>query len=382
MIRAMVNYQGAPTKLDDLRPMDVAGRVGRVRAEMATAGVDALLVSELVNVRYLSGFTGSAGVVVIRPDDTVFITDGRYAAQAPQELAAAGVGTSIDIEIIPTGSTQKDHLVSLTGSLGRLGLEAQSVSWATQRAYADALAPELVATDGLVEALRLVKDDGELDRMAAAAAIADAALATIRPMLAEGPREIEVARALDAKMLELGASAPSFDTIVAAGTHGAMPHAQPGEGRLSEGDLVVIDFGAIVDGYCSDMTRTFQLGDVGDERRLMWDVVAAAQRAGVDAVRAGASAVEVDRQCRDIIAEAGWADAFSHGTGHGVGLLIHEAPRVSSASSDILAARQVVTVEPGVYLAELGGVRIEDSVVVTDDGCDLLTLSPKDPVVA
>lgn len=366
--------------LSDLAPMDVANRMDRVRAAMEGAECDSVLVTSLTNIRYLTGFSGSAALLAIRPDGALFVTDGRYAAQAPEQIDAAGV--TVDIHIGPTAADQQAAIGAFLASAPRLGLEAAHVSWAAQRRYLEAFsAHELVPTTDLVETLRWVKDAGELDRMAAAASIADHALIQVLPMLVSGATELEVARTLDEAMRTLGASAPSFDTIVAAGDNGAKPHAQPGDRRIAEGDLVVMDFGAVVDGYCSDMTRTFQIGDVGPQRQRMWEVVADAQRAGVEAVRAGVAAVDVDTTCRQLIEAAGWGESFAHGTGHGVGLDIHEDPRVSAASTATLAAGQVVTVEPGVYLAGLGGVRIEDTVVVTETGCRTLTLSPKEPVL-
>jgi Xaa-Pro aminopeptidase len=238
---------------------------------------------------------------------------------------------------------------------------------------------ELVPTEGVIEELRRVKDAGEIDRMAEAARIADEALAAVRPLLGQGVTEREVALGLDYEMRRLGAEGSSFETIVASGPNGAKPHARPTDRRIAPGELVVIDFGAIVDGYCSDMTRTLCVGEPSDDTALrMAAVVKESQREGVAAVKAGVRGRDVDGTCRAVIAEAGWGDAFIHGTGHGVGLEIHEAPRVASTSDDVLAAGHVVTVEPGVYLAEHGGVRIEDTVVVTDEGCIVLTNAPKE----
>lgn len=363
-----------------LPPMDVAGRADRVRAGFGESGIDALLVTDLSNVRYLTGFTGSAGRLLVTPERMLLVTDGRYAAQAPDQIAAHGVDA--EVAVGTTLKEQDDTLASAAGSQ-RLGLEAGSISWADQRRTAQApWTAELVATEGLVEEPRQVKDDGEIARLARASAIADAALATIAPQLLDQRTETEVGFALDTEMRRLGADGISFETIVASGPNGARPHHRPGPRTIVEGDLVVIDFGALVDGYHSDMTRTFMVGESTATQRRMYDVVLAAQAAGVAAVRAGVEAKEVDRTCRDLIAEAGWGDAFGHGTGHGVGLVIHEDPRVSKASTATLAPGHVVTVEPGVYLPDHGGVRIEDTVVVTDEGCSTLTLAPKDPTPA
>jgi Xaa-Pro aminopeptidase len=318
----------------------------------------------------------------VRPDDLVFVTDGRYRDQSALELAAAGVEARIRIGL--TAGAQKEYLQEDAGGVDRLGLEAAAVTWAQQRKFDDEWFPdaELVATNGLVEELRKVKDPGEVDRMAAAATIADEALARVLHRLAQGPTEQEFALELDFEMRKGGASAPSFDTIVASGPNGAKPHHRPSSRRIEAGELVVVDFGAIVEGYCSDMTRTFCVGTPSATGQRMVDVVAESQQAGVDAVRAGIEGKTVDDVCRAVIADAGWAEAFLHSTGHGVGLEIHEDPRVASTSTDTLVAGHVVTVEPGVYLPEHGGVRIEDTMVVTDEGCTVLTNAPKELVVA
>jgi Xaa-Pro aminopeptidase len=359
--------------------MDVAGRVPRLRQRFEEAGCDALLVTRLVNIRYLTGFTGSAALLLVRPDELVFVTDGRYRDQSALELAAAGIEAAISVGL--TGARQRELVQEAAAGVARLGLEAGAVTWAQQRRFDGEWFPdaELVPTEGMVEELRKVKDPGEVERMAAAATIADAALARVRHRLAEAPTEAEFALELDFEMRRGGASAPSFETIVASGPNGAKPHHRPSDRRIGSGELVVVDFGATVDGYCSDMTRTLCVGEPATATaRRMVDVVADSQQAGVRAVRAGAEGKAVDEVCRAVIADAGWADAFLHSTGHGVGLEVHEDPRVASTSTDTLRAGHVVTVEPGVYLAEHGGVRIEDTVVVTDEGCAVLTNATKE----
>jgi Xaa-Pro aminopeptidase len=365
-----------------LPPMDVVDRPVRLRARLDEAGCDALLVTNLTNIRYLTGFTGSAAMLLVLPEDLVFVTDGRYRDQAAAQLADAMVAA--DISIGRTSEEQRELLVPrVTGGVARLGLEAGDVTWAQQRRFADDwfTGIELVPTEGVVEGLRVVKDAGEVARIEAACAIADAALAAVRHRLGEGATEAEIALELEWQMRRLGAEGPSFETIVASGPNGAMPHHEAGERRITEGDLVVIDFGALVDGYHSDMTRTVMIGDPTETQRRMLEAVTASQAAGVDAVRAGVEVTEVDEVCRAILRDVGWGDAFSHGTGHGVGLDIHEAPRVSFSGTGSLADGHVVTVEPGVYLPEHGGVRIEDTVVVTADGCRTLTLAPKAPAL-
>ena len=364
-------------------PMDVAARIPRLRESLEAAGCEALLVTRLVNIRYLTGFSGSAAMLLVLPDSVVFTTNCRYRDQSAEQLAAAGVEAEIEIGL--TSGDQQKALGAAAGGVLRLGLEADAVTWGQQRRFASDWFPEadLVPTSALVEDLRKVKDEGEVDRMARAAAIADAALAEVRRLLLDRPTEREVALALDFQMRRAGAEGSAFETIVASGPNGAKPHARPGDRRIEPGEPVVIDFGAIVDGYCSDMTRTLSVGELRSETaQRMAEVVAASQAAGVAAVSAGVGAKEVDEACRAVIRQAGWADAFLHGTGHGVGLEIHEAPRVASTSEDRLVLGQVVTVEPGVYLPEHGGVRIEDTVVVTADGCRRLTNATKEVVVA
>ena len=296
-------------------------------------------------------------------------------------LALSG-GVAPDAHVGRTVAEQRTIVSRHLEATARIGLEAEHVTWAEERRFAEAWFPsaELVATSGLVEDLRIVKDDGEIARIEAACAIADAALSAVLPLLADGPTERGFALALDAEVRHRGADDVSFETIVASGPNGSRPHHEPGGRAIEAGDLVVIDFGALVDGYHSDMTRTIPVGglDALDAtQRRMVEVVTAAQAAGVAAVRAGGSAQAVDAACRAVIEEAGWGEAFVHGTGHGVGLDIHEDPRVSSTAEGALAPGNVVTVEPGVYLPGRGGVRIEDTVVVTTAGGRTLTHAPK-----
>lgn len=392
------------TEALSLPPLDVAGRIDRLRAGFPE-GIDALFVTRLVNVRYLTGFTGSAALLLVGPDEVLFVSDGRYRDQAADQLAAAGVllarqpeapgsldeaiagapGLRRSARIEISGNEQKKIVSGAAEAAGyaRIGLEAHGVTWSQQRSFASEWFPqaELVATEGLVEGLRRVKDPGEVARIRTACGIADTAFANVRHRLAERPTEVEFALDLEFEMRRLGAVAMSFEPIVAAGPNGAKPHARPSDRRIEPGELVVLDFGCVVDGYCSDMTRTVSVGDPGPDARRMWKVVAESQRVGREAVREGVECAAVDKACRDVIAEAGWADAFLHGTGHGVGLEIHEDPRVAATGKGSLGAGYVVTVEPGVYLTGVGGVRIEDTVVVTADGCEILTGSPKDLVL-
>ena len=358
-----------------------------IEPHLGEGPADALIVTTPSNIRWLTGFTGSAGVLVVAAGRALLATDGRYRTQSAEQLAAAGA-EGVEI-VIGGGAEQRDALVAAVGGAARVALEADHVSWATATAWADRVAADVVPRCGLVEELRQVKDAAEVERMARAAAVADAALADVLPLLAAAGRgggevltEAAFAAALDHAMRRRGAEDRAFETIVASGPNSAKPHARPGRRAIGPGDPVVVDFGAMVDGYRSDMTRTFCVG--GEPAGTLADVftvVAASQRAGVAAVVPGRLAGEVDAACREVIAGAGWAERFEHGTGHGVGLDIHEGPAVGGGSTAILAPGTVVTVEPGVYLPDVGGVRIEDTLVVTPEGSRPLTRFPKEVAV-
>lgn len=357
-----------------LPALSLSSRLPLLRELFTEADCEAFLITDLVNIRYLTGFSGSAGIVLVLPDETVFVSDGRYGEQAREQLDAAGVEARIEIST----NAQKEVLAEAAVGIRRLGLEADAVTWSQQRRYSQEWFPgaELVPTENLVEDLRRIKDEGEVARIEAAAAIADAALDEVRGRVVQEPTEKELALELDFTMRRLGAEDVSFETIVASGPNAAKPHARPAGRTITEGDLVVMDFGALVDGYHSDMTRTLLVGGGSETQRRMLEVVTESQRKGVEAVGPEVECRVVDAVCRGVIEEAGWGEAFVHGTGHGVGLNIHEAPRLGVTSEDVLATGEVVTVEPGVYLPEHGGVRIEDTVVVTPDGCRRLTRSP------
>ncbi len=290
----------------------------------------------------------------------------------------AHCGSEVSIEV-GNRAAQREALQRAAKGIGRIGLESGDASWATQRDLSALFeGSTLVATVELVEALRRVKGAGEVARIERAAAIADVALAQVKSRLLDGISENDFAAELDFEMRRRGAESVSFETIVASGPNGAKPHARPTERQIAPGELVVIDFGALYDGYHSDMTRTLCVGEPSAEMADLVDAVLAAQRAGVRAVRPGARAEDVDTVCRQSLTDAGFGEAFLHGTGHGVGLEIHEAPSIGYGSADILEVGAVVTVEPGAYLPGVGGARIEDTLVVTDDGARPLTKSTKD----
>ncbi len=346
-----------------------SGRAGKIAHGLDD--LDALLVTDLVNLRYLTGFTGTNGLALIGPELRVFLTDFRYVERAEQEVGEGWERPEVGRELMP-------HVFERVGS-GRLGFEDGHVSVRELKQLSEK-APdsvELVPAGDRVEALRRVKDEDELASIAEAAKLTDDVYTWTLERGLAGRTEIDVARAALARIRELGAE-PSFPPIVATAANGALPHAEPGESKIGKGELVVFDMGAqLADGYCSDCTRTYATGDPGEKGTEVYELVLRAQEAALAAVRAGAGGKETDAVAREIIAEAGHGERFGHGLGHGVGLEVHEKPVLSVASEDTLAANEVVTVEPGVYVAGELGVRIEDLVVVTADGHRNLSGLPK-----
>jgi len=353
-----------------------AARRRALRARLLQAELDALLVTKLVNVRYLTGFTGSAGSLLITADAAgdVLVVDGRYTEQAATE--------SPDLERIE--SRERDWLVPSLAGRRRLGVESAHLSWDQARALVAELDPvDVVPAPGHVEALRAVKDPDEIALLARACAIGDEVFAAVGSWLAPGLREIDVGRRLERELVDAGADAVAFRPIVASGTNGARPHHRAGERMLAKGDLITLDFGAQVGGYSSDMTRTVALGAPEERLASIYAVVLAAQRDGVAAATEEATTGEVDAACRERIAVAGLGDRFVHPTGHGVGLEIHEDPSLREGAEARLLAGMAITIEPGVYVPGLGGVRIEDTLVVTSGtreqgSAAVLTRSPTD----
>lgn len=360
----------------------VAGRVQRLRDLLRTGGIDALLVSNPTNIRYLCGFSGSNGSVVVTPSRSVLVTDSRYHERAVEELAGAQTHTGENVDIAIAPGAGHSELVRQLADAASIGLEADDLSWAEAAKFQELLGPERVqSTSGIVEELRELKSGPEIDIMREAAAIADVALMEVINDGIQGHTERSVQRRLDQRALERGAHGASFETIVASGPNAARPHHSAGDRTIAIGDLVIIDFGAELSGYRSDMTRSFILGQPNPEQRRMLEAVEAAQHAGVQAVSVGCPTSEIDAACRKVLADHDLDQYFTHGTGHGVGLDIHEAPSVSSTSTATLAPGHVITVEPGVYIPDVGGVRWEDTVVVTNVGVETLTTSPKQPVI-
>jgi Xaa-Pro aminopeptidase len=347
-------------------------RRGAVRALLAPADLGGLLVTKPVNVRYLTGFSGSYGALLLFHDRTVFFTDRRYEAQAAAEVVGA--------EIVMAASELVAGVIAVLGNDGDgLGFEPMGLTWGTgQRLRALLPGRAVVPAPGLVEELRMVKDDDEIATMREAARIGAEALTGLLDTLRDGVTEREVALDLEISMRRLGADGLAFHPIVAFGEQAAEPHHRPGDRELAPGDFVKLDFGAKLDGYRSDMTRTLVFGRASQRQREVYELVARAQAAGLAALRPRVTAGEVDRACREVIAQAGLGDAFSHPTGHGVGLEIHEAPWVRPGAGGSIPSGTPVTIEPGVYLPGFGGVRIEDLAVVRPGGHELLTTVPKE----
>lgn len=360
--------------------MTISARRDRLRQRLADAGLDAVLVTDLVNVRYLSGFTGSnAALLVLAERDTpVLATDGRYRAQAAAQAP--------DAEVVIERACGP-HLAARAAADGvrTLGFESHVVTVDAFAGLTEAAGEQVEFTRaaGMVEALREVKDETELALLRRACDAADAALEDLvqRGGLRAGRTEKQVRNELEALMLEHGADGASFETIVATGANSAIPHHRPTEAVLAVGDFVKIDFGALVGGYHSDMTRTFVLAPAAQWQHDIYGLVADAQRAGREALAPGVVLRDVDAASRQVIADAGYAENFGHGLGHGVGLQIHEAPGINSAAAGTLLAGSAVTVEPGVYLPDRGGVRIEDTLAVTPEGPELLTRFGKDLMI-
>ncbi len=345
-------------------------RRDRIRERLPELGADAMLVTKLVNVRYLTGFSGSAGTVLIGGED-VFFTDSRYDVQSAHEVPDCR-------RVVPAPGEEKVLAREvLAAGIGRLAIEASHVTLAQAKQWREQMpAVSFVETSGIVEELRKVKDAGEVERLRRAASFGDEGLTALLGRLKEGMTESDVAAELEDTMRRAGSDGLSFPTIVAFGESAAEPHHRPGERRLKRGDLIKLDFGATYEGYHSDMTRTISFGKPIPALETIYEIVRSAQQAGVEAVASGKNAGEVDDAARSVIEKAGYS--FGHGTGHGCGLEVHEAPTVRRGSDDMLSDGMAITVEPGIYLPGVGGVRIEDLVVVTNGGCDILTRSPKE----
>ena len=355
-----------------------ARRLERLRARLEEHGLDAVLITNAENRRYLSGFSGSAGTLLITPAEAVIATDFRYYEQAEQQAP--------EYRLFRVGGPMAEWFHEFLAGLGgkKLGFEAADVTYDGYRAYVKAIdklpagdRPKLTATTGLVEGLRVVKDAEELTALQRAIDLGDAAMAHVQRLVEPGWTEKRVAWEIERYIREHGGDALSFPTIVAGGPHAALAHAQPRDRALQAGEMVVIDMGCQVDGYMSDLTRTIFLGEPDDQFRRIYDIVAAAQRTAIETIEAGMTGDQGHMLAQAVIEEAGYGDAFGHGLGHGIGLQVHEAPRVARTSPDVLRDGMVFSIEPGIYLSGWGGVRIEDLGVLENGKVRLLSHAPR-----
>lgn len=344
-------------------------RLDLVRGQLVERGIDAFVIASLPNVRYLTGFTGSAGVAIAAAKEALFLTDSRYTTQAEQQVAG------FEIREV---AKPREGLVQALASLGaqRIGFEAAHLSVAEYQRIEEGVRPkELVPTEGLVEGIRLAKDSEEVACIRLAVELARQGFAAVQELIRPGVSEGEIALELEYRLKRMGSEGNAFDTIVASGERGAMPHGSASGRKLKSGELVTIDFGACVGGYYSDTTRTVPVGESASKQREVYRVVLEANRAGVRAVRPGVQAREIDQASRAVVEASGYGKFFGHGTGHGVGLEVHEGPRIATGVDTEIREGMVFTIEPGVYIPGWGGVRIEDMVLVTGDGCEVLTES-------
>lgn len=337
-------------------------KLKKLRTELEAKDLDGMIITNAYNRRYISGFTGSAGVVLITQNNQIFITDFRYVEQAQAQCEG--------FEIIQHKQALIDKLAELISAynLNRIAFEEDDLTYQTFKNYENKIEGELVPTTGIVQAIRMIKTNDELAIMKKAAEISDAAYEHILQFVKPGMSEIEVANELEFHMRKLGATSSSFDIIVASGWRSALPHGVASNKLIENGELVTLDFGALYQGYCSDMTRTFAVGHVSDELRKIYDTVLEAHLRGLKGTKSGMTGKEADALTRDYIKEQGYGDYFGHGTGHGLGLEVHEGPVLSPKGEVELKENMVVTVEPGIYVPKVGGCRIEDDIIITKDG--------------
>lgn len=351
-------------------------KLSALRERLKTENLDGFFVTNPYNRRYLSGFTGTSGNLVITADSAQLITDFRYVEQAGQQAPDFTVVRHERDILECVGEQVKKHGVK------RLAFEQDHVTYSLYQKLAGFIpGVELVPVQGIIEELRLIKTESEIKIIKEAAVIADQAFTHILDFIKPGVTERQVANELEFTMRRLGATASSFDTIVASGYRSALPHGVATDKCIQTGEIVTLDFGAYYQGYCSDITRTISVGKPDPKLEEIYSIVLKAQLNGVQKIKPGMSGKEADALTRDIIGEAGYAEYFGHGTGHGVGLEIHEGPTLSPRGEQTLQPGMVVTVEPGIYVPGLGGVRIEDDVVITEQGCEIITSSPKEFII-
>ena len=358
-------------------PATPAERRAALRERIEAADLDALVVLDLADIRYLSGFTGSAGLLVLLADGAdAFFTDFRYQTQVAAELDPA-----IDVRIESESLLKICHGFLAGRGASRVGFEREQLTYRAWSEWAEREPPALVPVEDWIEDLRMVKSAPEIAAIRKACGIADETFERILEEVRPGVTERELAARLELELAARGAEGASFETIVAFGERSALPHARPGPRELRPGDVVLFDFGAVADGYVSDMTRTIACGEPAAQMREVYTLVLNAQLAAIRGIRAGMAGPEADRLAREVIEAAGHGPRFGHSLGHGIGLEVHEAPRLGRKSADRLAAGMTVTIEPGVYLEGVGGVRIEDDALIGETGVELLTSAPKDQLI-
>ena len=350
-------------------------KLQKLRSSFASAGIDGLLVTSAYNRRYISGFTGTSGVVLISGERALFITDFRYVEQAAKQCQG--------FEIVQHTGPIIDEVVAQVRNLGiqKLGFEEEYVTFSAYKAYEKAVKAELVPVLGLIEKLRLIKNDAEIKILKEAADIADAAFKHIIEFIRPGITELEVANELEFFMRKAGATSSSFDTIVASGLRSALPHGVASDKVIETGDFVTLDYGAYYKGYVSDITRTVSVGQPDEKLKEIYAIVLEAQLRGMVGIKPGMTGKEADALTRDLIVEKGFGDYFGHSTGHGIGLEVHEGPALSVRSDTVLVPGMVVTCEPGIYIPGLGGVRIEDDTLITADHNEAFTHSTKELII-
>ncbi|MFG3611793.1 M24 family metallopeptidase [Rummeliibacillus stabekisii] len=350
-------------------------RVERLVKALNSQNLDGLLITNNYNLRYMTGFTGTSGVAVVSQKEAVFITDFRYTEQASKQITG--------YRIVEHKGTIIEEIAAIVKELGikSLGFEKDVVSYSMYEAYSKVIPADLVGVTDLIEKIRLVKTEDELKTIKAACQIADETFEHIIQFIKPGKTELEVSNELEFYMRKLGATSSSFDTIVASGVRSALPHGVATDKIIEKGDFVTLDYGALYNGYISDMTRTVAVGKPSEQLKEIYQIVLEAELLGLEKFKPGMTGKEADAICRDYIKEHGYGDAFGHSTGHGIGLEVHEGPGLSFRSNITLEPGMVVTCEPGIYLPGVGGVRIEDDTLITETGNEKLTHAPKELII-